>query len=200
MAVTWHKTSFLGIRYREHVRRKHGDRFDRCYSIRYKLNGKDKEEVAGWSSEGVTPETAFKTLSEIRENIRKGVESQSLASMKRINEERVMEEEVARQNREYARITFSKFWESDYLPTAEATKTPRTMQSEKGWYKNWICPAIGDVPLMKITIPMLEALVTKAIKAGKSPATIRYIMTVISQVWNKAAERGIVQGDSPTRR
>ncbi len=200
MAVSWHKTSFLGVRYREHVKRKHGGRFDRCFSIRYKLNGKDKEEVVGWSSEGVTPETAFNALSEIRENIRKGVEPQSLASMNRINEERMMEDEVARQSREYARITFSEFWESEYLLTAEATKTPRTMQSEKGWYKNWICPVIGDVPLMKITTPMLEALVSKAVKAGKSPATIRYIMTVISQVWNKAAERGIVQGDSPTRR
>jgi len=200
MAVTWHKTTFLGVRYREHVRRKHSGRFDRCYSIRYKLSGKDKEEAVGWSSEGVTPESAFNILSEIRDNIRKGVEPQSLASMKRLNEDRLLEEELARRDKEYARITFSKFWETEYLSTAEATKTLRTIQSEKGWYKNWICPAIGDVPLAKITTPMLEAIVTKAIKAGKSPATIRYIVTVISQVWNRAIEYGLVHGDSPTRR
>ena len=45
MAVKWHKTSFLGVRYREHTTRKHGIRPDRCYSIRYKVDGKDKEEV-----------------------------------------------------------------------------------------------------------------------------------------------------------
>lgn len=62
MAVIWNKTNFLGVRFREHVTRKHGIRPDRCFSIRYKLNGKDKEEVAGWASEGMTAEKAFKML------------------------------------------------------------------------------------------------------------------------------------------
>ncbi len=43
MAYTWHKTNFLGVRYREHAKRKHGDiRRDRCFSIRYKVEGKDR--------------------------------------------------------------------------------------------------------------------------------------------------------------
>ena len=200
MAITWNKTSFLGVRYREHAKRKHGINPDRCYSIRYKVNSKDKEEVIGWSSEGVTPEKAFKDLSIIRENIRKGVEPQSIATMRQINEEQTKSTEAARLIEEYKRITFSAFWETQYLPSAEATKTPRTIQSEKAWYKNWVSPAIGDIPLMEISISMVEALTIKATKAGKSPASIRYIMAVISQVWNKAAERGIVQGENPTRR
>jgi len=74
MAYTWHKTNFLGVRYREHPKRKHGVRFDRCFSIRYKILGKDKEEVVGWSSEGKSAEDAFRLLSIIRENVRQEVE------------------------------------------------------------------------------------------------------------------------------
>ena len=45
MAVTWFKTNFLGVRYREHATREHGVRFDRCFSIRYEVDDKDREEV-----------------------------------------------------------------------------------------------------------------------------------------------------------
>ncbi len=201
MAYIWHKTNFLGVRYREHAKRKHGDiRRDRCFSIRYKVEGKDREEVVGWSSEGITPEKAFNTLSQIRENIRKGVEPQSIAAMRRENEERVKEAEMLRRSKEYERITFSDFWKTEYLPSAEATKTFQTMNSERGWYRKWIRPAIGDIPLVKISISILESLMLKIARTGKRPATIRNIMAVISQVWNKAAERGLLQGENPTLR
>ena len=79
MAVEWVKTKFLGVRYRFHKTRKHGVGFDRCFCIRYKIQGKDKEEVAGWASEGMTAEKAYRLLSEIRENIRTGAPDTSLA-------------------------------------------------------------------------------------------------------------------------
>ena len=91
MAVTWNKTKFLGVRYREHKSRKHGIIADRCYSIRYKLDGKDKEEVAGWSSEGMSAEKAFKLLSTIRDNIRVGIEPKSFAGIREANEEQAKE-------------------------------------------------------------------------------------------------------------
>jgi Site-specific recombinase XerD len=200
MAVTWHKEEkFLGVRYREHATRKHGVKFDRCYSIRYKLNGKDKEEVVGWGSEGVTAEKAFKILSTIRESIRQGAGPQSIAAMRQAGEEKTREDAKARRRKEIEDVTLSDFWEAEYLPAAEATKTARTMKGEKGLYENWIRPALGDLPLRKIDVQKVEALVLKATKAGKSAATVRYIMAVISQVWNKAATRDIVQGNSPTK-
>ncbi len=52
MAVKWHKTSYPGVRYREHSTRKNGVRKDRYFSIYYRLNGKNKEEGLGWSSQG----------------------------------------------------------------------------------------------------------------------------------------------------
>ncbi len=200
MGVTWHKTNFLGVRYREHATRKHGVRFDRCYSIRYKLDGKDKEEVAGWASEEVSAERAFKMLSIIRENIRLGVEPRSIAAMRLANEEEHKEADKKRRLNQKAQVTFAEFWESDYLPVAEANKTAWTMDGEKGLYANWIKPALGDLSLQQIDMVKLELLARQAQKAGKSPATVRYILAVVSQVWNQAAARGVVKGESPTKR
>jgi hypothetical protein len=42
----------VGVRYREHETRKHGVRADRYFSVRYKLDGKDKEE--GRARDGIT--------------------------------------------------------------------------------------------------------------------------------------------------
>jgi Site-specific recombinase XerD len=46
----------------------------------------------------------------------------------------------------------------------------------------------------------LEALALHARKSGKSAATVRYILAVISQLWSKAVARGIVAGECPARR
>ena len=200
MAVLWHKTNFLGVRYREHATRKHGVRFDRCFSIRYKINGKDKEEVAGWGSEGMTAEKAFSLLSTIRENIRLGVEPRSVAAMRFANERKEEEENRVRLRVEKESFTFAEFWEAEYQPGAETTKTPKSLQTEIGFYKNWIYKAIGDIPLQQIDVPKVEALTHYALKAGKSPQTVRHIVGIVSRVWNKAWARGYVQGDNPTRR
>ena len=200
MAVIWKKTNFLGVRYREHAKRTHGVNPDRCFSIRYKVDGKDKEEVAGWASEGMNAEKAFKTLSIIRDNIRLGVEPRSIAAMNQVNRQQEAEAEKARRLKEKEQITFSEFWQSEYLPAAEATKKPTTMESERWLYSKWIAPALGDIPLQKIDAAKVEALALHAQKSGKSAATVRYILAIVSQVWSKAASRDLVQGDPPTRR
>jgi integrase len=202
MTVIWIKEKkFLGVRYREHATRKYGVKFDRCFSIRYKLSGKDKEEVVGWSSEGLTAKKAFKLLSCIRENIKLGREPQSVAATRQAGEAKDREEAWARREKDIEHTTtFADFWDSTYLPTAMVTKTARTVQGEIGLYRNWVRPALGDIPLRRIDISKVEAVALGAAKAGKSAATIRYILKIISQVWNKAVTRDLVQGDCPTRR
>lgn len=200
MAVTWHKTSFLGVRYREHATRKHGVRSDRCFSIRYKLDGKDKEEVTGWASEKMTAEKAFGLLSELREAIRTGEGPQTLADMKANNEAHAVQERKKAHAAARAAVTFSEFWEAEYLPQAEATKKPSTMTSGKFLYRKWIEPTLGEVPLQRVTASMVEPIALTMQKQGKSAASVRYVLAVISQVWGLAASRDLVQGDSPTRR
>ena len=123
MAVTWFKTNFLGVRYREHATRKHGVRLDRCFSIRYKVDGKDKEEVAGWASEEMSAEKAFKMLAAIRENIKSGKGPKSLAAMREENELKSAVIEKEKRASANAGVTFSDFWKDDYLPAAEASRT-----------------------------------------------------------------------------
>lgn len=200
MAVKWFKTKFLGIRYREHPTRKNGVSFDRCFSIRYKVDGKDKEEVVGWGSEGVIAESAFKILSTIRDNIRLGVEPRSLKTMRLFNQAEEEEKAKARQRKAKEAVTVAEFWESTYFPNAEATKTPQTVKTEKGRFHNWITPAIGGIQLQKLNVVQIEALAIHAQKSGKSATTVRHILADISQIWNMAAARGLVAGECPVRR
>ena len=76
MAVQWFKTNYLGVRYRQHHTRKVGKYFDRCFSIRYRVQGKLREEVAGWTSEGMTAHKAYLMLLEKREQVGKGEPSE----------------------------------------------------------------------------------------------------------------------------
>ena len=52
MGTKWFKTEYPGVRYRKHSKRKHGIKFDRYYTIRYRRDGKRIEEGVGWSSGG----------------------------------------------------------------------------------------------------------------------------------------------------
>lgn len=47
-----------GVRYKFHLSRRHGINFDKYFSIRYRIDGRLKEEGLGWSSEGWTEKKA----------------------------------------------------------------------------------------------------------------------------------------------
>lgn len=197
------KTNFLGVRYREHPTRrisKDAVGKDRCFFIRYKIDGKDREEVIGWASEKIDAEKAFGYLSTIRQNIKNGSGPMSLAEIREENERQsaALQEEAS--DKEKAEVTFSDFWKTVYLPAAETTKTPRSLETERGYYKKWLKPILGNIPLRKIDAIKIENVMLRAQKAGKSPGTINKILGVISQVWNRAVAHGVVQGDSPTRK
>lgn len=201
MGVSWYKTKFLGVRYREHKTRKHGgNRPDKCFSIRYKLNGQDKEEVVGWSSEGVTAESASKMLAQLRENARLGTGPLTLAELRAANEEKNLLELQKQIQKQAEHVTFSSFWASDYFPNAQITKKPGTIASEMWLYNKWIAPVIGDIPLKSLTVREVETIVNKARKDKKSAATIRYLLAIISQVWHKAEILGVVSGDCPCKK
>ena len=75
------KSNHPGVRYRDSKTRKNGIKPDRYFFIRYKLNGKDKEEGVGWASEKVSAATAAGLLAIIKNNIKTGKRPQSLADM-----------------------------------------------------------------------------------------------------------------------
>ncbi len=66
--------------------RKHGAvNKDRYYTIRYKVDGKDREEGVGWASEGKTPEKAYDILRLNKDNIRNGTGPQSYEALRAEN-------------------------------------------------------------------------------------------------------------------
>lgn len=174
---------------------------DRCFSIRYKIDGKDREEVVGWSLfEEMNAEEAFRILTVIRKNIKNGIGPKSYAEIREENEQKAVDAQAEKHSKEKAGITFSDFWEKDYLPAAQVDRTPRSLETEQGYYKKWIQPVLGNIPLRKIDAPKVEEVTLRAQKAGKSPGTVCKILSVISQVWNKAITHDVVQGESPTRK
>lgn len=200
MAYEWVKTKFLGVRYRLHKSRKHGINFDKCFCIRYKLSGKDKEEVAGWSSEGMTAEKAYKILSEIRENIRTGAPENSLANIRHSKEEARREEERQHHLTAKSQLTLEEFWDQIYLQHATAAKTVATIRNERSIYAKWLRPALGSIPISSLRPSHVEQLILHVTTQGKSAQTVRHVIALVSQIWNMAQVHDVASGENPCRR
>lgn len=200
MAVAWVKTKFLGVRYRLHKTRKHGLNFDKCFCVRYKKKGKDKEEVAGWASEGMTAEKAYKILSEIRENIRTGAAETSLSAIRSAKEEAHIQKAQQQNHLENSMVTVDTFWEKFYCQHSHVSKSNATVRSECTNYKKWIFPTLGSIIINSLRPSHIENLALTAINNGKSAQTVRHIIALISQIWNMALTHDIVTGENPCRR
>lgn len=199
MAVKWIKTNFKGVRYHEHETRKHGVKKDKYFTIRYKLDGKDKEEGLGWASGGWTAEKAYDQLKEIKENIKKAEGHQTLAEKREQLKEQKEAEEAAKARSEKENVTFSDYFNNVYFPAYEIGRKKSTSRKAKEHFKNWIEPVIGNIPLKDIKLFNVEKIKKNVLEAGKSPRTLQYIFATIRQAWNTARLNGLVVGDSPTK-
>lgn len=192
MAIKWFKTSFLGGGYRGHATREHGGvRPDRCYCIRYKIDGKDKEEVVGWSSEGVTQEIAFNRLSELRENPPSG------SGAKTLKEKRLLakaEEEAERQAKlleEKQNISLRDYWEQSYKEHAQRTKRASSFHSEDGHMRVWILPLLGNLPQVQIGFSEWDALVRSMGAKKLSQRTREYVAGTLRRLMRHAQDRAL---------
>ena len=75
---------YPGVRWREHPERKHGVAFDRYFVIRYKLDGKDRQESLGWATQGWTEQKANARLAELKEAQRTGQGAVTLAAKRAV--------------------------------------------------------------------------------------------------------------------
>jgi hypothetical protein len=152
MAGKWKKTSYPGIRYREHDTRKHGVKKDQYFILSYRLDSKRKDEAVGWASKGWTAKKANALLSEIMENQRKGSGPQTIAEMRDGEKNR-------RVKKQLTEITFSDVW-SKYKAQAIADRGEKAIKNESGLYRNWIEPDLSDIPMKDISpfIPELSSL------------------------------------------
>ncbi|MBQ3564655.1 MAG: site-specific integrase [Alphaproteobacteria bacterium] len=190
------KTKIPGVRYYEHPTRKYGVKFDRYYTIRYKLNGKDKEEALGWASEGWTELKAAKHLADLKQAQRIGEGAKTLAEGRKISEEKEAEKKKKELAMKKAAITFAEVFEK-YLVQAQQDKKAKTCNTEALLYKNWLSKTVGDLALKDISPFMLEKLKKDMADAGRSPRTITYALALIRQVFNYARNHDLFSGDNP---
>lgn len=196
MARNWIKTAFVGVRYREHDTRKHGVRPDRYFSVRYKLDGKDKEEGLGWSSQGWTAQKAAEKLAKLKEAQRTGEGAITLAEKRQQAAAARHAEAEARAVEERENITLAQAWEK-YLPVAQANKAAHTAYAEEAAYRLWLSPTLADKPLRDIKPIHLERIKKTMSEAGRSAQTIRHVLAALRQVFNFAKRHGLYAGDNP---
>lgn len=193
VGTTWQGTKFPGVRFREHPTRKHGIRKDQYFAIRYQQDGKRQEEGLGWASEGWSAQRAFEKLAELKK-------SGSTLAEQRAAERAA--KDLAKAAEERARldaITFSQFFNGQYLPQARHDKKPKTAATEEQLFRLHIAPVIGDSTFSQVAPIHLEKLKQTMTAAGKSPRTIHYALAVVRQVFNVARSRGVFLGANPVK-
>lgn len=197
MARQWIKTTFPGVRYREHPSRKHGVRPDRYFSIRYKLDGRDKEEGCGWSSEGMTAQKAAERLTELKQAQRNGQGPRTLAEKREQAEARRKAEQATQEREARQGVTFDAFWQDDYVIALRNRVKPESSQKEEAHFKFWLSPTLGKLPLREITEADLERVQDKIRAAGLSDRSHEYIMGTFRRIWKHAFKRKIVAVECP---
>ena len=199
MARKWFPTGYPGVRYRQHPKRKHGVQLDRYFSIYYRCNGKRKEQGCGWASQGWTAKRSAAVLAEIESNITLGEGPQSLSEKREREIERREKERKERERLATENVTFFAFFEKEYLPAAKMNKKPESSRKAVEHVKNWIGPAVGQMPMKNIRPMHLQRIYRNMGDAGRSPRSIQYVFATFRAVWNQARNNGVVQSQSPTK-
>lgn len=193
----WIKTKRPGVRYREHPERKHGVKRDRYYTIYFKLAGKVVEEACGWASEGWTEEKAANLRAELKENRRRGEGPRTLAEKRALDNAERQEKAKQAERDIKDRLTFKELAEGDYKTHGQTRKTERSINSENGYFKNWIYPVIGALPLSQVAPFHLEKIKADMAKAKKAPRSIHYTLAIVRQVFNHAIRHDLFDGANP---
>lgn len=194
----WIKTTFPGVRYREHPTRKNGVRRDQYFTIRYKLAGKDREEGLGWASENWTAVKAYDRLKELKENRKAGEGPQTLAEKREIEDRRKEADKQAQDLAEKGNVTFGDFMTKTYLPQSKIDKKERTYKIEEMLYRLYLADTIGALPFHQISAFHLERIKKNMTDEKKSDRTIQYVLQLTRQAFNQARKLGIYAGPSPT--
>ena len=185
-----------GIRYREHESRKHGQRPDRYWCIRYNTDGKMHDEAVGWWSKGVTQAQCAELLAELRRNHRSGQGPQTLRELRQNEEVHLAAEAAAQDAERLSRLTVAEF-QDDYFERYRLAAASQTVDTSIRYMNNWMS-ALKDMPLARITTDDLERLVVAPMLThGMSPGSIERALAAFSAMWGDARHLGLVSGRNP---
>ena len=183
-------TVYPGVRYRQHPTRKHGLRFDRYFSIYFRLPdtenpGKTRkiEEGLGWSSQGWTAEKALEELTKLKTARRTGEGPLTLQEKREIKAKVAAEEAARRVQEEKDSLTFSQAF-SRYFAATEGEKAKGSRRREEQLHRRWIAPILGQIPVKDVHREQIQVIRDMMISEGKAPRTAEYCLAVIRQVFN----------------
>lgn len=198
MADTWCKVKDTkNIRYREHPTRKHGIVPDKYFVLRFTVNGKKVQEKLGWASKGMTLEKARIVLAKLKEAQHTGEGATSLREQRQLAAARREAEELRLQQEAKAAISLAAYYESTYKPWALSTKVKAFGREDSLW-RNWLSPALGNLPIRDINHGHWDQLVQAMTKAGLSERTREYATGTLRRIINHAIERRVVSEPPPS--
>ncbi len=180
MALKIALKKFTGVYYTESKVKKWRDRPDRCYWVNFKdpRTRRLHWERCGWASEGWTPEAAQRKRYELLEQDRTG-------------------DYKPKMERKADQRTFKELMEEHYLPWAKEDKA--SFRDDESRYRNWLEPRLGTRQLNQISNLEVERLKKEMKGLGKSPATIRQVLSLLRQAFNKANHWRLWDGTNPTK-
>ena len=197
MASTKYSTQFPGVRYRVHKSRKHnGGNLDRYFFIRYRVNGKLKEEGIGWATEGWNAKKASIILSDLKKAHLTGEGPQTLAEKRAIENERRQLEKAEKDRIKKETLSFKHYFKKIYYLEAKNNKNWRSYRREESLFRLWIEPVVGRMPFKNIRPFHMEKIKKDMIDAGKAPRSVHYALAVVRQVINHAIRNEIYSGDN----
>jgi integrase len=149
---------------------------EKVYYIRYRKQGKlIEEKVGGQYRDNMTAAKAASI---------RGVRMEGKDSS---NEEKRAAARAAKVEEE-SRYPFNTLWSL----FEEAKSTNRTVKDDRIRYNLHIAPSLGTKSIPELTIHDIDKLRVKLEKAGKSPQTVKHVLTLIKRLLNFALRKGYV--------
>lgn len=167
---------YAGVYFIE-VARVAGYGMEKVYYIRYRKQGKlIEEKVGGQYRDNMT---AAKAAS---------IRGQRMEGKDATNEEKRAAVRAAKVE-EDSRYSFNKLWSL----FEEAKSANRTVKDDRIRYNLHIAPSLGTKSIPELTVHDIDKLRVKLERAGKSPQTVKHVLTLIKRMLNFALRRGYVE-------
>ena len=150
---------------------------EKIYYIRYRKQGKlIEEKVGGQYRDNMTSAKAA------------SIRGLRIEGKDASNGEKRAAARAARQAEE-SRYSFNRIW----ALFAEAKSANRTIKDDRIRYSLHIAPALGKKSIPELTVHDIDRLRSRLEKAGKSPQTVKHVLTLIKRLLNFALRKGYVE-------
>ena len=163
MAGKW-TTVTPGIRVRDHATRRHGVRFDRYFTLRFSVDGRQVEEALGWASEGWTLARAQEELGKLREAKRTGEGPATLRERGRAKRLAEREQAESEARRERLEKTVADLWDRYSKEVMAVENKPRTVAEKTRLWERRIKPALAHLKVRDVTEEDAGAVVRAALQ------------------------------------